>query len=71
MIPKSLHTHRIRTLVIKSQNLLIDPTKTKSIHPHIQISAYKNELQVMKLGNADDVTKESDVPHYITQLSVP
>jgi hypothetical protein len=58
------HTDRIRIAVIKSQNLLIHPTKTKPIHPNIQISAYKKELQVLKLGNADDVTKESGVPHY-------
>jgi len=58
------HTDRIHTVVIKFQNLLIHPTKTKFIHPHVQIPAHKKELQVMKLGNADDATKESGVPHY-------
>jgi len=66
MIPnnKVCHTARIRKVVIKSQNLLIHPAKTKAIHPHVQISAYKKELWIMKPGNADDVTKESGVPHY-------
>jgi len=70
MIPnnKVCHTDRIHAVVIKSQNLLIHPTKTKSIHPHLQISAYKKELQVTKLGNTDDVTKDSGVPRYTYTL---
>jgi hypothetical protein len=65
MKPDSTY-HRQNSLSFHQvSNLQVLVTKTKSIHPHIQISAYIKELQVLKLGNTDDVTKKSGVAYQI------